>query len=608
MLRIFSRRSNKVRIILCTFILTFAILHVTPVEVTASTEIISEDFTDITYKDSQETNASWWGDGSLRIPPTTVKYTDYCELSAFKPYDSYVDGTMMYIALETNGAIGVDIVNISVPASPVLVVSVPTAPYTEGVAVSGSWMYVASWVTGLMVYNITDYQNVQLISSFGPSEAMHIYVEGSYAYLASLDQGIQIFDVSTPQSIVSVANYTTIDCISFMRVTKVGDFLFTLEAGGHDSGVHIVNVTDPTDPTFVSNCSTYDWTHDIFVIDDYVFGQDGLGLFAMSISNISEPTIVNSVAGMSNDRGGLVRDNNYLYGTELGSGLQVVDISDPYDLQVYEINSTIHSHYTTFANGFIYTTRYTDGNEILEAHRLDWAYNAAVSSLSVYETPLDTFSITEATLTADATTPASTSIDYYLSADNGTHWEEVVPGTLHSFSNLGMILKWKVIMDTTAITLTPEISSINISLRVQLNPISLHAHSVTPDYNKPSFTWEDLDGAYAYRFQLDSVNTFDSPNLINEVIDAIDYNLYEIETALENGTYYYRMAAIDEDGDTGIFTNTRHVSVGTWSTTTTTTSTNGSGLSLDPLIFAIGVISIVGLVVVVVIIQKRKPS
>lgn len=607
MTRVFSRKSNKARILLCTFILTFAILQVSPVEVTAavtaSTNAISEGFTNTTYMDSLETNASWWRDGSVRIPEKIARYTGYCEITDFGVEDIYIDGTMLLLA---NQYFGIDIVNISDPAHPAFVTHLPVSN-AWGVSVSGNWMYVASSTLGLRVYNITDYQNPQWVSTFGPSHARDVHVEGSYAYLATYDQGIQVFDVTNPQSIVSVANYTNIDCNAFIKITKEGDYLFACE--GSSPGIHIVNVTDPTDPTNVSRCETSHYTYNVIIVNDYVFGTASGDLFAMSISNISNPHIVNSAyGGVPSGNGVITIEDGYVYLCAAAGGLRMVDISDPYDLRVNLVNQTMESWYTIANDGFVYTTGHIDATYTLEAHKLEWAYNAEASSLSVYEAPLDTFSITQATLTASDSTPASTSISYYLSADNGTHWEEVVPGTLHSFSNLGTILKWKAVLDTTSPTYTPEISSVNISIRIQLNPIALHAVSVTPDYNKPSFTWDDLEGADGYRFQLDILNTFDSPNLIDEVIDAIDTNLYEIETALDNGTYYYRMAAIDEDGDTGIFTNTRHVLIGTTSTTTTTTSTNGTGVPLDPMILAIGAISIVGLVVVVVIIQKKKSS
>ena len=373
-------------------------------------------------------------------------------------------------------------------------------------------------------------------------------------------------------------------------------------------GIHILNVTDPTDPTFVSRGETDRVTHNIFVVNDYVFGVRSNHTFiAMSISNISNPHIINSIAGMNYARGCLTFDNEYAYSCKYyNSYLRVVDCSDPYNLHVDTINQTMVSQHIVANNGFIYTAGYNDETWTLEANSLEWAYNAVARSHSVYETPLETFYVTQATLTATDTIPASTSIDYYMSVDDGIWWEPVESGILHSFSRTGSNLKWKAILDTTFPTVTPELISIDVSLKIQLKPPVMHDHSVVPIYNKPSFTWDTLEGADGYRFQLDDVVTFDSPNLIDEFIDIYSSTSYAIETPLENGTYYYRLAAIDEDGDIGVFPYPRILSIGTPITTTTTTTTTGTGIPLDPMTLAIGAIAIVGLVAVVVIIQKRK--
>lgn len=47
--------------------------------------------------------------------------------------------------------------------------------------------------------------------------------------------------------------------------------------------------------------------------------------------------------------------------------------------------------------------------------------------------------------------------------DNGSHWEQVTPGSEHSFTNTGNQLKWKAVLTTTNSSKTPTISSLSIS-------------------------------------------------------------------------------------------------------------------------------------------------
>ncbi len=52
---------------------------------------------------------------------------------------------------------------------------------------------------------------------------------------------------------------------------------------------------------------------------------------------------------------------------------------------------------------------------------------------------------------------------YYLSPDTGYHWEQVIPGSEHSFTNNGTQLKWKAVLTTSNSSKTPTISDLSIS-------------------------------------------------------------------------------------------------------------------------------------------------
>ncbi len=59
------------------------------------------------------------------------------------PMDVAVSGTYAYVA---DGASGLQVIDITNPASPQIVGSVDTPGYAMGVAVSGTYAYVADWV------------------------------------------------------------------------------------------------------------------------------------------------------------------------------------------------------------------------------------------------------------------------------------------------------------------------------------------------------------------------------------------------------------------------------------------------------------------------------
>lgn len=53
--------------------------------------------------------------------------------------------------------------------------------------------------------------------------------------------------------------------------------------------------------------------------------------------------------------------------------------------------------------------------------------------------------ITKAVLMPDTTEPSDSSIDWYLSADGGSHWEAVTPNEEHAFTNTGTDLRWRAV-------------------------------------------------------------------------------------------------------------------------------------------------------------------
>jgi len=70
---------------------------------------------------------------------------------------------------------------------------VNTPDYAYGVAISGSHAYVADGVAGLQVIDITDPASPQLVGGVDtPGEAFGVAISGSHAYVADYDAGLQI--------------------------------------------------------------------------------------------------------------------------------------------------------------------------------------------------------------------------------------------------------------------------------------------------------------------------------------------------------------------------------------------------------------------------------
>ena len=74
--------------------------------------------------------------------------------------------------------------------------SVDTPGGAWGVAVSGDYAYVADYLSGLQVIDITTPASAQIVGSVDtPSEARGVAVSGNYAYVADGGSGLQVANI-----------------------------------------------------------------------------------------------------------------------------------------------------------------------------------------------------------------------------------------------------------------------------------------------------------------------------------------------------------------------------------------------------------------------------
>lgn len=71
--------------------------------------------------------------------------------------------------------------------------------------------------------------------------------------------------------------------------------------------------------------------------------------------------------------------------------------------------------------------------------------------------------IPAATLTATASKPANTAVDYYLSNNSGAQWFQVKSGVLFTFPTAGHDLRWRAVLHSLSPKLTPRVTGIAIA-------------------------------------------------------------------------------------------------------------------------------------------------
>ena len=95
-----------------------------------------------------------------------------------------------------------------------------------------------------------DYLHVESVVNT-PGSALGVAVEGSYAYVADGDSGFQVIDLSNPASPQIVGSVDTPGYT--YDVAASGTYAYV--ADGY-SGLQVVDVTNPASPTIVGNVGT----------------------------------------------------------------------------------------------------------------------------------------------------------------------------------------------------------------------------------------------------------------------------------------------------------------------------------------------------------------
>ena len=332
-------------------------------------------------------------------------------------------GSSTYAVVASDGDHGIQIIDITNPEMPTpvssitdnerLVLSGPTAVHTTTIG-SNTYAIVASaGDSGIQIIDITnpamptpvssviDYTGLALEDSYG----VHTTIIGSstYAVVASAeDNGIQIIDITNPEMptpVSSVIDYATLELEepTAVHTTIIGSSTYAIVASAGDSGIQIIDITNPVTPTPVSSLTDdfmleLDGAIDVHTttIDSSTYAvvasNDDSGIQIIDITNPVTPIPVSSLtdyATLELDDAQAVHtttigSNTYAIVASAGdSGIQIIDITNPAiptpvsslkDNSTLEIEGAWAVHTTTIdSNTYaVVAGFYDDGIEIIQ--------------------------------------------------------------------------------------------------------------------------------------------------------------------------------------------------------------------------------------------------
>jgi hypothetical protein len=159
-----------------------------------------------------------------------------------------VSGTMAYVAYAGDYDSGLQVIDVSDPASPAILGSVFT-PYPSGVAVSGTVAYVADYLAGLLAIDVSDPGSPVILGSVNtPGFALGVAVFGTVAYVAVEYSDLQVIDVSNP---ASPAILGSVSPPAYARRVAVSGTVVCLASG--DAGLMILPPQCAITPVLLSS-------------------------------------------------------------------------------------------------------------------------------------------------------------------------------------------------------------------------------------------------------------------------------------------------------------------------------------------------------------------
>ena len=194
-----------------------------------------------------------------------------------------VDGHYAYVTSRTTG---LDIIDLSSPAAPVLVGNIDTDGYAYGVAVAGDYAYVADGNAGLQVIDIRNPAAPLRVGGFDTDGyAYSVAVAGDYAYFADGSAGLQVIDIRNPAAPLRVGGFDTAG--SARSVAVAGDYAYVADS---DAGLQVIDIRNPAAPLWVGGVDTDGYANSVAVAGDYAYVADDLaGLQVIDIRNPAAP-------------------------------------------------------------------------------------------------------------------------------------------------------------------------------------------------------------------------------------------------------------------------------------------------------------------------------
>jgi len=200
--------------------------------------------------------------------------------------DVQVSGSLAFLATSDGFRAGLVVMDVSNPASPVLLGGLQLGNDLQTMDLEGDFLYVADGSEGLMVVDVGDPAHPALVGSFAGG-ILGARVAGRHAYLVGYS-GLQVVDVSNPAALTPVG---AIGGFAFASVCVAGDFAYLVAS---PQGLAVIDISDPANPRQVGGNDLIDPAYGLDVAGNYAYLVGNSGLQVIDVANPTNPVRVGS--------------------------------------------------------------------------------------------------------------------------------------------------------------------------------------------------------------------------------------------------------------------------------------------------------------------------
>lgn len=206
-----------------------------------------------------------------------------------------------------------------------------------------------------------------------------VFCSGSYAYVAGGYNGLHIFNITTPSNPTWVGRYDTAG-YAYEVVVKNS---YAYVADG-TSGIQVINVTTPSAPTLVKTVDTPGTAYAVAITEWMLLVADGTGGFhIIDINSPSTAYILKTVSMPASALDVDANDNRVACVACQSSGVQIIDLTNPGSSAIVDTLTASPRRLTINGNYLYYTNSYA-----LYSADISDPYNAVnLDSLGFYPQP-----------------------------------------------------------------------------------------------------------------------------------------------------------------------------------------------------------------------------